>query len=194
MFYLTRWLFLLLASASLYAGQIELGSPVSARIYNSVAAQYISTPTFAMLSDDGKDLRIKIKRYGVNKISKLDVEYSAFNLESVGPVLVAISKFLEWEEIAAGRGDILNKTISSNVPVFSFGNVRTFSIFSANENSRYLAISDCDGEKINVCMLAGQENFTWYLDRAEAIRLQILFNDFKNGALKEKAIPEGVYK
>jgi hypothetical protein len=130
--------------------------------FNSVASAYMPRPTsvnIERMRDGQKVLSVVVDSYGSMPHKVMFYE------RDISTCVMAIDKFLEWEQIAAKKRDLLEKEIAT-VPAPS-GMTIYFVFTSGNETSHYLGIGHTIGGP-----LGKTSAVSFYLDRAGATQLR----------------------
>ena len=150
----------LLAGCATPDSKTRISSGVTAYQFNDPASKYMARPTFATVLEysDRKLLDLTMSEYGEK------TSHVVFDQAFVDDYVALINKYLEWQEIALSRGDMIEKNIgkAKDKLIFDF--------YSANANNHYLVIAtDMDFVRM----------WEMVFPKEEAVRLKALLLKFK---------------
>lgn len=165
-------------------GETRIQSDIAVLEYNDLRDNYMERPTFVSLRQRiGAEpaLQIEVDQYGVEDGQLY------FTPQSAQPLIDQIDKYLEWEAIALERGDQIDRKIGEAPSISGFKYVTSF--FSGNAKSHYFVLGQC----IMGCLTGIDQKYRFYFDHENAVRLQGLLTQFRDG--KVQALNEDeVYK
>jgi len=143
-----------------------------ARQYNDVYSQYSARPTFAsieMMKDGSRVLNITINAYGSQSHS------ARFYAQNASQYIAAIDKFLEWEEQASKRGDMIEKEIAiiSSPNGFKI----SFDFVSGTPGAHFLYINGA-----STGMLGTMKATMMIFDKANALLLREMITDLPHAS------------
>lgn len=133
--YIFTLLFLSACAAGMTDRTMPVDTELQAKMYNSVASQYMNRPTFVDLNiqkSGDKVLDIQVVDYLDNKVH-LMVFYRDMHV-----YLNAIDKYLEWEEKAKVKRHVFDKVIDTYSS--PWGIDYSFNFHSGNKYTHYLSI------------------------------------------------------
>ena len=127
--------FLSACAAGMIDKQMSVNTNLRAKMFNSVASQYIIRPTFVDLNiakSGDKILDVKVTDY-LDNIMHLLIYY-----KDMPVYLNVINKYLEWEEKATINGHVFDKVIATYRTPNGFS--YSFAFHSGNKYDHYLSI------------------------------------------------------
>ncbi|WP_447039677.1 hypothetical protein [Vibrio alginolyticus] len=154
--------------------ETRLNSSLTVKEFNSVYSTYADRPTFVKLYDYGNGINsvlVEMDTYHPSHYSLLN-----FGVDYAKEYIAYIDKYLEWENIASKRGDMLTKEIGSSYGQGEWEKY-TFSFYSGNSDSHYLEISNCS-------LMCVEGSTIQYYDVAAAKELRRLLVNLESGNLK----------
>lgn len=176
-----RWRFACRISSSLRAGE-----------FNDVASQYMERPTFATVhtfSDGNTALRVEMDEYGTGYDPNLKIvtpHVTYFDKHFVADYVPMIDKYLEWEELATQRGDLIERLVGD---AKTWGNgaevTLKLEIFSSASATHLLVIKRC---AVGTC-----SDKSLSLTKPNAIILRSLLTDFASGKVDQKNL-DSIYQ
>lgn len=181
-----------LAGCTTVKDETRIPSNLSASEFNDVASQYMERPTFVAVqsfSDGRTALRVEMDEYGTGydptlKIVTPHVTY--FDKRFVAEYLPLIDKYLEWEALAAQRGDLIERPIGEAKSQGAGAEVTLkFGIYSSSSATHLLVIETC---VIGTC--SGK---SLSVTRPNAFTLKTLLADFASGKVDQENI-DSIYK
>lgn len=174
------------------AAETRISSPLQASEFNDIASQYMQRPTFVSvqkLSDGKVALKVQMDEYGTGYDPLLGAatEHATFfDSRFVASYLALIDKYLEWEALASGRGDLIEKEIGAAKTWGNAGDIDLkFSIYSSKTSQHLLVIERC---AFGTCI-----DKALYLTKPNAQALRGLLVDFAAGKVG-LSTTESVYK
>ena len=147
------------------------GKEFQGAVYNSISNQYIPQMTWALLSSKEKGappkmLEIRVDRYGKGS------NFLYIDKEDLERHIAAVDKYLDWENTARKRSDLLQKDIDE-IPSKYISNNLVYSFFSGNRNSHYLLADNATGFGV-------KGMYAIYFDKVNAIKYKNMLIKFKN--------------
>ena len=155
----------------------RINSTLQVSHYNNIASQYLLTPTSVIALKMGGIETLGIEPKNANSMY--------FSIDYVDDYLAAISKYIEWQELAAKNGDSFKKQISEAKTKLSGIRLR-FGFYSGNANNHYLTVGSCT-YLFGKC--TGDDDFQFY-DLENAKKLALLLSQLKSGELTSGDVSE----
>lgn len=140
------------------AEQTNIGTRLAAREFNSVSSTFEERPTFVSLqtySSGVVALVIDMDEYGMGKTAQYGIDtpndyLMPLDVTKAHEYIAHIDKFLEWEELARSRGDIIQREIGSAAGAgYQTPGTIKFTLSSGNAASHYLLMEFC---AVGVCL------------------------------------------
>lgn len=152
--------------------KVKMSSPFKVMEYNTVSNQYGERATFISMNLREKGDMGWIQADLIHKGELVrqwgGIDSIRIKEKHVGGYILAVEKFLKWEEIARRDKDNFDKDIEQV-------NKIKFSFHSGNENSHYLVMSFC---AVATCVEP-----SFYYNRKNAALLKQFLEDWRDGKL-----------
>lgn len=140
----------LLAACTTLSAETRIPSTLQASEFNDVASQYMARPTHLSVqsfSDGNVALQVLVDEYGTGydptlKTTTQHVTY--FDKRYVAVYLPLIDKYLEWEALAAQRGDLIERQLGVAKTWGVGGDIELrFGIYSPSTSQHLLIVERC---------------------------------------------------
>ncbi len=170
-----------LGACATVANETRVPLDFTAREFNSISSRYEARPTFARvqsMSSGSEILRLEMDQYGSTAYQYHGAEIRhtiPFRRAEASDYIVAVDRYLAWEETARERGDVLDRRDINRVPAFNDGAIR-FSIYSGNQAEHFLMLTYC---AMGTCL----EGDSLFLNRGGATGLRSLLERWRDGEL-----------
>ncbi len=155
----------------------RINSTLQVSHYNNIASQYLLTPTSIIAVKMGG-----IETLGVEPKNEKSIYFS---IDYVDDYLAAISKYLEWQELAVKNGDSFKKQISEAKTKLAGIRLR-FGFYSGNANNHYLTVKTC----VNFLGSCTETDDSQLYDIENAKKLALLLTQLKSGELLSGDVSE----
>ncbi|MEY8215648.1 MAG: hypothetical protein RPR97_14335 [Colwellia sp.] len=157
---------------------------IQGAIYNSITNQYVPQMTQVEIhsSKEGELanlITIYVDRYGAGR------NFLYIDSVHINDHILAVDKYLKWEEIAKAQNDKISKEIT-NVPSKYITHGLDYSFFSGNTESHYLVVD-------NAPSFATKGQYAIYFDKENAIKYKNILISFKNNKFRLKHLSD-IYK
>lgn len=155
----------------------RINSTLQVSHYNNIASQYLLTPTSI----------IAVKMGGVETLSiePKNEKSIYFSIDYVDDYLAAISKYIEWQELAIKNADSFEKKISETKT--KVAGIRViFGFYSSNANNHYLTIKTC----VNFLGKCTETDGSQLYDLENSKKLALLLTQLKSGELMSGDVSE----
>jgi len=178
LFFISLLIFLSSASSAAWReNEHRINSTLQVSHYNNIASQYLLTPTSILALKMGG-----VETLGVEPKNEKSIYFS---IDYVDDYLAAISKYIEWQELAVKNGDSFKKQISEAKTKLTGIRLR-FGFYSGNAINHYLTVSSCVNF-LGKC--TGDDDFQLY-DLENAKKLALLLTQLKTGELSSGDVSE----
>ena len=178
----TTWVFAaclaaLTTACTTLSAETRIPSALQASEFNDVASQYMDRPTFVSVqsfSDGNIALQVLVDEYGTGYDPALRTTIpnaTYFDKRYIADYLPLIDKYLEWETLAAGRGDLIDRQVGVAKTWGVGGDIELrFGIYSSKTSQHLLIVERC---AFGTCI-----DKALYLTRSNASALRRLLVDF----------------
>lgn len=159
-----------ISNAAWRENERRINSTLQVSHYNNIASQYLLTPTSI----------VAVKMGGVETLSiePKNEKSIYFSIDYVDDYIAAISKYIEWQELAVKNGDSFKKQISEAKTKVT-GIRLKFGFYSANANNHYLTVKTC----VNFLGTCTESDDSQLYDLENAKKLALLLSQLKSGEL-----------
>lgn len=182
----------LMAACTTLSAETRIPSTLRASEFNETASQYMERPTFVAVqsfSDGNIALQVLVDEYGTGYDPALGIatqHVTYFDKRFIADYLPLIDKYLEWEALAAQRGDLIEREIGRAKTWGVGGDIELrFGIYSSKASQHLLTIERC---ALGTCV-----NKALDLTRPNASILRSLLVDFAAGRIGQDDT-QSIYK
>ena len=140
----------LMTACTTLSAETRIPSTLRASEFNDTASQYMERPTFVAVqsfSDGNIALQVLVDEYGTGYDPALGIatqHVTYFDKRFIADYLSLIDKYLEWEALAAQRGDLIEREIGRAKTWGVGGDIELrFGIYSPKTSQHLLIVERC---------------------------------------------------